>query len=169
MKVTEVEYRCPEGYSLSERIQFIVENTGLSENRVTECIVLRNNILVHTSLATLVGDDEESELGDFLPAEEDSDPVATAAMDSTLRGELEKVLSTLTGREQQVLKMRFGWDDGKRMNLEQVGRVFNVTRERIRQIEAKAIRKLRHPSRSKNIKVYLPCCCSYIGFACIIS
>lgn len=155
VKVTEVESRCPEGYPLIERIRFIAENTGLSDKQVTECIVLRNNILIHTSLATLVGDDEESELGDFLPTEEGSDPVAAIAMDGSLRGELEKVLSTLSEREQQVLKMRFGWDDGKRMKLEQVGHVFNVTRERIRQIEAKALRKLRHPSRIKIIKDYL--------------
>ena len=153
-KVTEAEYRSPNGASFAEIIQFIADDLSLEKKEVLECISLRENILSHTSLATSVGEDGDTELGDLLPADEDSDPVMTAVMDSSLRSELEKVLDSLTDRERKVIKMRTGWDGGGPMTLEQVGQVFNVTRERIRQIEQKAIRKLRHPSRKKRIDVY---------------
>ena len=106
------------------------------------------------SLETPIGEEEDSHLGDFI---EDSDSPAPQEAVSyvMLREQLNEVLHTLTPREEQVLKLRFGLDDGRTRTLEEVGQVFNITRERIRQIEAKALRKLRHPSRSKRLKDYL--------------
>ncbi|MBQ9467481.1 MAG: RNA polymerase sigma factor RpoD [Clostridia bacterium] len=106
------------------------------------------------SLETPIGEEEDSHLGDFI---EDSDSPAPqdAVSYVMLREQLNEVLRTLTPREEQVLKLRFGLDDGRTRTLEEVGQVFNITRERIRQIEAKALRKLRHPSRSKRLKDYL--------------
>ncbi len=106
------------------------------------------------SLETPIGEEEDSHLGDFLPDEHVAVPV-DAATYTLLHEQLLEVLETLTDREQKVLKLRFGLDDGRPRTLEEVGREFNVTRERIRQIEAKALRKLRHPSRSKKLKDYL--------------
>ena len=106
------------------------------------------------SLETPIGEEEDSHLGDFI---KDTDaPAPEEAASSTLLSEqLKDVLETLTPREARVLKLRFGLDDGRMRTLEEVGKEFNVTRERIRQIEAKALRKLRHPSRSKKLKDYL--------------
>ncbi len=106
------------------------------------------------SLETPIGEEEDSHLGDFLPDEHVAVPV-DAATYTLLHEQLLEVLETLTDREQKVLKLRFGLDDGRPRTLEEVGREFNVTRERIRQIEAKALRKLRHPSRSRKLKDYL--------------
>ncbi|MGI5891241.1 MAG: RNA polymerase sigma factor RpoD [Bacillota bacterium] len=106
------------------------------------------------SLETPIGEEEDSHLGDFIEDEEALAP-AEAASFFLLREQLEDVLSTLTPREKKVLQLRFGLDDGRSRTLEEVGQVFGVTRERIRQIEAKALRKLRHPSRSKKLKDYL--------------
>ena len=106
------------------------------------------------SLETPIGEEEDSHLGDFI--QDDNVPVpADAAAFTLLREELLKVLGTLTDREQKVLRLRFGLDDGRTRTLEEVGKEFNVTRERIRQIEAKALRKLRHPSRSKKLRDFL--------------
>lgn len=106
------------------------------------------------SLETPIGEEEDSHLGDFI--QDDNVPVpADAAAFTMLKEQLEDVLSTLTDREQKVLRLRFGLDDGRARTLEEVGKEFNVTRERIRQIEAKALRKLRHPSRSRKLKDYL--------------
>ena len=106
------------------------------------------------SLETPIGEEEDSHLGDFI--QDDNVPApADAATATLLREQLNKVLDTLAEREQKVLRLRFGLDDGRARTLEEVGREFNVTRERIRQIEAKALRKLRHPSRSKQLKDYL--------------
>lgn len=106
------------------------------------------------SLETPIGEEEDSHLGDFIP--DDDIPVpAEAAAFTLLKEQLIEVLDTLTEREQKVLRLRFGLDDGRARTLEEVGKEFNVTRERIRQIEAKALRKLRHPSRSKKLKDYL--------------
>ncbi len=106
------------------------------------------------SLETPIGEEEDSHLGDFI--QDDNVPVpADAAAYTLLKEQLMEVLQTLTEREQKVLRLRFGLDDGKTRTLEEVGREFNVTRERIRQIEAKALRKLRHPSRSRKLKDYL--------------
>jgi RNA polymerase primary sigma factor len=106
------------------------------------------------SLETPIGEEEDSHLGDFIPDEGASEP-SEAASFTLLKEQLVDVLSTLTPREEKVLKLRFGIEDGRTRTLEEVGKVFNVTRERIRQIEAKALRKLRHPSRSKKLKDFL--------------
>ncbi|NLO47657.1 MAG: RNA polymerase sigma factor RpoD [Clostridiales bacterium] len=106
------------------------------------------------SLETPIGEEEDSHLGDFIPDEDASEPAEAAAF-TFLREQLMSVLGTLTPREEKVLRLRFGIEDGRTRTLEEVGREFNVTRERIRQIEAKALRKLRHPSRSKKLKDFL--------------
>lgn len=106
------------------------------------------------SLETPIGEEEDSHLGDFIPDEDVPAPAEAAAF-SMLKEQLVEVLDTLTDREQKVLKLRFGLEDGRARTLEEVGKEFDVTRERIRQIEAKALRKLRHPSRSKKLKDYL--------------
>ena len=106
------------------------------------------------SLETPIGEEEDSHLGDFIPDEDVPSPADAAAF-SMLKDQLNEVLATLTDREQEVLRLRFGLDDGRQRTLEEVGKQFNVTRERIRQIEAKAIRKLRHPNRRKWLYDYL--------------
>ncbi len=106
------------------------------------------------SLETPIGEEEDSHLGDFIPDEDASEP-SEAASFTLLKEQLVEVLSTLTPREEKVLKLRFGIEDGRTRTLEEVGKQFHVTRERIRQIEAKALRKLRHPSRSKKLKDFL--------------
>ena len=106
------------------------------------------------SLETPVGEEEDSHLGDFIQDEQVAVPAAAAAH-VLLQEQLQEVMKTLTERERQVLRLRFGLEDGKARTLEEVGRDFQVTRERIRQIEAKALRKLRHPSRSRKLKDYL--------------
>ena len=106
------------------------------------------------SLETPIGEEEDSHLGDFIP-DDDAPAPSEAAAFTLLKEQLVDVLDTLTPREEKVLRLRFGLDDGRARTLEEVGKEFNVTRERIRQIEAKALRKLRHPSRSKKLKDYL--------------
>ncbi len=106
------------------------------------------------SLETPIGEEEDSHLGDFIPDDDVPSPADAAAF-SMLKDQLNEVLATLTDREQEVLRLRFGLDDGRQRTLEEVGQQFQVTRERIRQIEAKALRKLRHPNRSKRLKDYL--------------
>ncbi len=106
------------------------------------------------SLETPIGEEEDSHLGDFIP-DDDAPAPAEAASHTLLKEQLSEVLKTLTPREEKVLRLRFGLEDGRNRTLEEVGREFNVTRERIRQIEAKALRKLRHPSRSKKLKDFL--------------
>ncbi len=129
----------------------IAAEMGIDEDRVREIQKIAQEPV---SLETPIGEEEDSHLGDFIPDEEALAP-ADAASSLLLKEQLEDVLNTLTDREQEVLRLRFGLDDGKQRTLEEVGRVFGVTRERIRQIEAKALRKLRHPSRSKKLKDYL--------------
>ena len=106
------------------------------------------------SLETPIGEEEDSHLGDFIPDDDAPSPSELAAY-TLLREQLDEIINTLTPREAKVLKLRFGLEDGKSRTLEEVGKEFNVTRERIRQIEAKALRKLRHPSRSKKLKDYM--------------
>lgn len=106
------------------------------------------------SLETPIGEEEDSHLGDFIP-DDDAPAPAEAASHTLLKEQLAEVLDTLTPREEKVLRLRFGLEDGRSRTLEEVGKEFNVTRERIRQIEAKALRKLRHPSRSRKLKDYL--------------
>lgn len=123
----------------------------ISEEKVREILKIAQEPV---SLETPIGEEEDSHLGDFIP-DEDVPAPADAAAFSMLKEQLVEVLDTLTEREQKVLRLRFGLDDGKARTLEEVGKRFDVTRERIRQIEAKALRKLRHPSRSKKLKDYL--------------
>ena len=106
------------------------------------------------SLETPIGEEEDSHLGDFIP-DDDAPAPAEAASYTLLREQIKKVLATLTPREEKVLRLRFGLEDGRQRTLEEVGKEFNVTRERIRQIEAKALRKLRHPGRSKKLRDFL--------------
>ena len=129
----------------------ISEEMGMPVDRVREILKISQEPV---SLETPIGEEEDSHLGDFI--QDDNVPVpAEAASFTLLREQLVEVLGTLTEREQKVLRLRFGLDDGRARTLEEVGKEFNVTRERIRQIEAKALRKLRHPSRSRKLKDYL--------------
>ena len=129
----------------------IAGEMDISEDRVREILKISQEPV---SLETPIGEEEDSHLGDFIEDEEALAP-AEAASFYLLREQLEDVLSTLTTREKKVLQLRFGLEDGRSRTLEEVGQVFGVTRERIRQIEAKALRKLRHPSRSRRLKDYL--------------
>ena len=129
----------------------IAEELDLPVDKVREIMRVAQEPV---SLETPIGEEEDSHLGDFIP--DDGAPApADAASHTMLREQLSDVLSTLTPREEKVLRLRFGLEDGRSRTLEEVGREFNVTRERIRQIEAKALRKLRHPSRSRKLKDYL--------------
>ena len=129
----------------------ISDEMGMPVDRVREILKISQEPV---SLETPIGEEEDSHLGDFI--QDDNVPVpAEAASFTLLREQLVEVLGTLTEREQKVLRLRFGLDDGRARTLEEVGKEFNVTRERIRQIEAKALRKLRHPSRSRKLKDYL--------------
>lgn len=129
----------------------IAEEMSMPADRVREILKISQEPV---SMETPIGEEEDSHLGDFI--EDDKVPVpADAAAFTLLKESLVEVLGTLTEREQKVLRLRFGLDDGRARTLEEVGKEFNVTRERIRQIEAKALRKLRHPSRSRKLKDYL--------------
>lgn len=129
----------------------IADEMDISVERVREIMKIAQEPV---SLETPIGEEEDSHLGDFIE-DEDAPAPAEAASFMLLKEQLEEVLETLTPREEKVLRLRFGLDDGRQRTLEEVGHVFGVTRERIRQIEAKALRKLRHPSRSKKLKDYL--------------
>ena len=129
----------------------IAEEMNMPVDRVREILKISQEPV---SLETPIGEEEDSHLGDFI--QDDNVPVPSdAAAFTLLKEQLVEVLGTLTEREQKVLRLRFGLDDGRARTLEEVGKEFNVTRERIRQIEAKALRKLRHPSRSRKLKDYL--------------
>lgn len=129
----------------------IAEEMNMPVNRVRDILKIAQEPV---SLETPIGEEEDSHLGDFIPDEDAQEPAEVASF-TLLREQLVDVLGTLTPREEKVLKLRFGIEDGRTRTLEEVGREFNVTRERIRQIEAKALRKLRHPSRSKKLKDFL--------------
>ncbi|QUW22228.1 RNA polymerase sigma factor RpoD [Sporosarcina sp. Marseille-Q4063] len=129
----------------------IGEEMELTADRVREILKISQEPV---SLETPIGEEDDSHLGDFIEDSEAQSPSDHAAYE-LLKEQLEDVLDTLTDREENVLRLRFGLDDGRTRTLEEVGRVFGVTRERIRQIEAKALRKLRHPSRSKRLKDFL--------------
>lgn len=129
----------------------IAREMGMSVDKVREIMKISQEPV---SLETPIGEEEDSHLGDFIP-DDDAQAPAEAAAFTLLKEQLIDVLDTLTPREEKVLRLRFGLDDGRARTLEEVGKEFNVTRERIRQIEAKALRKLRHPSRSKKLKDYL--------------
>lgn len=123
----------------------------MTEDKVREIMKIAQDPV---SLETPIGEEEDSHLGDFIP-DDDAPAPAEAAAYSLLKEQIEDVLGSLNDREQKVLKLRFGLEDGRARTLEEVGKEFDVTRERIRQIEAKALRKLRHPSRSKKLRDYL--------------
>ncbi|MDE6595602.1 MAG: RNA polymerase sigma factor RpoD [Oscillospiraceae bacterium] len=129
----------------------IAENLDMPVERVREIMRIAQDPV---SLETPIGEEEDSHLGDFIP-DDDAPAPAEAASLILLKEQIGEVLSTLTEREEKVLRLRFGLEDGRSRTLEEVGKEFNVTRERIRQIEAKALRKLRHPSRSKKVKDFL--------------
>ncbi len=129
----------------------IAEEMNMPVDKVREILKIAQEPV---SLETPIGEEEDSHLGDFIPDEDASEP-SEAASFTLLKEQLVEVLSTLTPREEMVLKLRFGIEDGRTRTLEEVGKQFHVTRERIRQIEAKALRKLRHPSRSKKLKDFL--------------
>ncbi|ATY86443.1 RNA polymerase sigma factor RpoD [Kyrpidia spormannii] len=129
----------------------IAEEMDMSPDKVREIMKIAQEPV---SLETPIGEEDDSHLGDFIP-DDDALAPADAAAYELLKEQLEDVLDTLTEREENVLRLRFGLDDGRTRTLEEVGKVFGVTRERIRQIEAKALRKLRHPSRSKRLKDFL--------------
>ena len=133
------------------RPEEIAKEMGITEDKVREIIKIAQEPV---SLETPIGEEEDSHLGDFI-ADDEAPAPENIASTSMLQSHLEEVLRTLTPREEKVLRLRFGLDDGKSRTLEDVGKEFNVTRERIRQIEAKALRKLRHPSRSKRLKDFL--------------
>lgn len=129
----------------------IGEDMDLSPDKVREILKIAQEPV---SLETPIGEEDDSHLGDFIEDQDATSPSEHVAYE-LLKEQLEDVLDTLTDREENVLRLRFGLDDGRTRTLEEVGKVFGVTRERIRQIEAKALRKLRHPSRSKRLKDFL--------------
>lgn len=129
----------------------IAEALDMPVERVREIMRIAQDPV---SLETPIGEEEDSHLGDFLPDENAPEPTE-AASQVLLKEQLNQVLGTLTEREEKVLRLRFGLEDGRSRTLEEVGQMFNVTRERIRQIEAKALRKLRHPNRSNKVKDFI--------------
>jgi len=129
----------------------IAQKAKMSVDKVREILKISQ---VPLSLETPIGEDEGSRLGDFVEDQTTQAP-DEAVLQNLLREDLEQVMSTLSERERLVLKLRFGLDDGHPRTLEEVGKVFNVTRERIRQIEGKALRKLKHPTRAKRLRSYL--------------
>ena len=139
-----------EGVPSHRRIPQIASETGFSDDEVRECLTLKANILGYTSLDVPIGEDGGTELRDLIPDEEE-DPVERIVLDHALRRELEKIFATLSPRERDILKLRFGWDDDCPKTLEEISSEYHVTRERIRQIEAKAIKKMQHPSRRRRL------------------
>ena len=150
-KLIRVSRQLLQEYGREPTPEEIAKAMGISEAKVREIIKIAQEPV---SLETPIGEEEDSHLGDFIP-DDDAPAPAEAASHALMREQLWDVLNTLTPREEKVLRLRFGLDDGNQRTLEEVVREFKVTRERIRQIEAKALRKLRHPSRSKKLKDYL--------------
>ena len=150
-KLVRVDRQLLQELGREPRHDEIAKAMGVSEEKVREIIKIAQDPV---SLETPIGEEEDSHLGDFI-ADDDAPAPDSMATQAMLKKQLNDVLATLTPREEKVLRLRFGLDDGRTRTLEDVGKEFNVTRERIRQIEAKALRKLRHPSRSKRLKDYL--------------
>ena len=150
-KLIRVSRQLLQEYGREPQPDEIAAEMMISEDKVREIIKIAQEPV---SLETPIGEEEDSHLGDFIP-DDDALAPADAAAFTLLKEQLMDVLDTLTPREEKVLRLRFGLDDGRARTLEEVGKEFNVTRERIRQIEAKALRKLRHPSRSKKLKDFL--------------
>ena len=150
-KLIRVSRQLLQEYGREPTPEEIAAEMGVSEEKVREIMKVAQEPV---SLETPIGEEEDSHLGDFIPDDDVPAPAEAAAF-MLLKEQLMGVLDTLTPREEKVLRLRFGLDDGRARTLEEVGKEFNVTRERIRQIEAKALRKLRHPSRSKKLKDFL--------------
>ncbi len=150
-KVSRVSRKLLQQYGHEASVEEIAEEMNITPEKVREIMKIA---LDPVSLEMPIGEEEDSHLGDFIQ-DEDSPAPSDAVSQTMLREQLLEVLHTLTPREEQVLMLRFGLKDGRMRTLEEVGKVFDITRERIRQIEAKALRKLRHPSRSKRLKDYL--------------
>lgn len=150
-KVVRVQRLLLQQYGREPTPEEIAKEMGIPEQRVIEILKISQDPV---SLETPIGEEEDSHLGDFIEDEQALAPTDIVAS-NLLKEQLIKVLDTLTPREEKVLRLRYGFDDGKPRTLEEVGKEFNVTRERIRQIEAKALRKLRHPSRSKRLKEFI--------------
>lgn len=150
-RVSRTSRQLLQEYGREPTIDEIAEKLGMSADKVREIMKAAQDPV---SLETPIGEEDDSHLGDFIP--DDSSPTPAEAVSyQLLREQLNKVLHTLTPREEMVIKLRFGLEDGRTRTLEEVGKEFNITRERIRQIEAKALRKLRHQSRSKILKGFL--------------
>ena len=147
-KLIRVSRQLLQQYGREPQPEEIAEVMGIPEDKVREIIKIAQEPV---SLETPIGEEEDSHLGDFIP-DDDAPAPAEAAARTLMKEQLLNALKTLTPREEMVLKLRFGLEDGRQRTLEEVGREFKVTRERIRQIEAKALRKLRHPSRSRKLK-----------------
>lgn len=150
-KLIRISRQLLQEYGREPTSEEIAKEMGITVEKVREIKKISQDPV---SLETPIGEEEDSHLGDFIP-DDDAPAPAEAAAFSMLKEQLVDVLGTLTEREQKVLKLRFGLEDGRARTLEEVGKKFDVTRERIRQIEAKALRKLRHPTRSKKLKDYL--------------
>ena len=150
-KLIRVSRQLLQQYGRDPSPEELAREMDIPEEKVREILKIAQEPV---SLETPIGEEEDSHLGDFIP-DEDAPAPAEAAAFTLLKEQLLDVLDTLTDREKKVLKLRFGLDDGRARTLEEVGKEFQVTRERIRQIEAKALRKLRHPSRSKKLRDYL--------------
>ena len=152
-KVAVIENRFSE-LNRDERIVKVMDETGYPEEWVRECMKLKEYVLTYSSLNVPIGEDGDTELGEVIP-DDGVIPIEEIIENRVLRENLEEILDTLTPREEKVLRLRFGFDDNRPRTLEEVGKIFNVTRERIRQIEVKALRKLRHPSRSRKVKDFM--------------
>ncbi|MGI5849111.1 MAG: RNA polymerase sigma factor RpoD [Christensenellales bacterium] len=150
-KLIRVSRQLLQQYGRDPLPEEVAKEMDISEEKVREIIKIAQEPV---SLETPIGEEEDSHLGDFIP-DDDAPAPAEAAAFTLLKEQLMDVLDTLTPREEKVLRLRFGLDDGRARTLEEVGKEFMVTRERIRQIEAKALRKLRHPSRSKKLRDFL--------------
>lgn len=150
-KLKKITRKLAQDFSRKPSEEELSEAMGISINKLREIIKVAQEPL---SLETPIGKEEDSRLGDFIEDRDADAPVMTVAHE-LLREDLAEVLSSLSPRERDVLRLRFGMDDGRQRTLEEVGQLFGVTRERIRQIEAKALRKLRHPNRSRRLKEYI--------------
>lgn len=150
-KTIKIQRQLTQELGREPEVEELAAETDMTVEKVRNIIRISQHPV---SLEKPIGEEEDSQLGDFIPDEEVDSPEQQASF-SLLSEQLDEVLGTLAAREEKVLRLRFGLDDGKPRTLEEVGKEFGVTRERIRQIEAKALRKLRHPSRSKKLKDYL--------------
>ena len=154
-KVTRLNHKLiAQGIEYEERLQIVCDEIGETQNVVKKCLFFRDSVLSYTSLNSLIGEEENTEILEII--KDDMQPsIEDIVMFKSLQETLRQVLNTLKPRERDILKLRFGIDDGRTRTLEEVGEVYGLTRERIRQIEKKAIKKMRHPSRSKKLREYI--------------